>query len=230
MPSWNIHIAHVERLLAEVGPSALGVRDVNAFLFGNLVPDVYVGWMVPNASRKINYLETHFADPGDIPEPRYQEFFERFARPSADADGRVSDVVLGAWAHLVADHVYNANFSRLLARMGLRPSPQVRERKQSDFDIFGRTLDIRLVPEATPALLAQCASFPQYAIGEADVRMTCDVVAGIVADNAAHHVSDPVFDLVEAAFFMRVPDEVDALVLAGLSAYAAGEADWGRER
>ena len=39
MPSWNIHTAHVERLLREEGAAALGVVDVNAFLFGNFVPD-----------------------------------------------------------------------------------------------------------------------------------------------------------------------------------------------
>ena len=67
MPSWNIHTAHVERLLAEDAPSALGIRDVNAFLFGNLVPDIYVGYMVPDTSRTIAYQETHFADRATCP-------------------------------------------------------------------------------------------------------------------------------------------------------------------
>ena len=44
MPSWNIHTAHVERLLREEGAARLGVRDVNAFLFGNFLPDIYVGY------------------------------------------------------------------------------------------------------------------------------------------------------------------------------------------
>ena len=43
MPSWNIHIAHAEGLLAKDGPVARVVRDRNAFLFGNLIPDIYVG-------------------------------------------------------------------------------------------------------------------------------------------------------------------------------------------
>ena len=53
MPSWNIHTAHVERLLREEGADALGVSDVNAFLFGNLAPDVYVGYMVPDTTYRI---------------------------------------------------------------------------------------------------------------------------------------------------------------------------------
>ena len=42
MPSWNIHIAQAERLLARDGACARFVRDANAFLFGNLVPDIPV--------------------------------------------------------------------------------------------------------------------------------------------------------------------------------------------
>ena len=188
MPSWNIHTAHVERLLSEEDPATLGIRDINAFLFGNLVPDIYVGYMVPNPTHKIEYRETHLADPSHVPEPRYGEFFERFAQPSADADGRVSDVVLGAWAHLVADHVYNAHFNQLIERLGLKPGTEVRVRKQGDFDTYGRTLDIHMVPQPTPTLLEQAVSFPQYAVEADDVRATCEVIAHIVADNAERHV------------------------------------------
>ena len=230
MPSWNIHTAHVERLLDTEDPAALGIRDPNAFLFGNLVPDVYVGWMVPDATRKINYLETHFAERGDIPTPDYGAFFASCVVPSAAPDGTVSDLVLGAWTHLLADHVYNARFRRLLDALGLGPSPEVRARKQADFDTYGHTLDICQAPQPTPALVAQAAAFPQYAIDERDVRATCAVMERIVADNAAHHVAHPAYDLVDEAYFARVPDEVDALMREALHAYAAGEPAWGRLR
>lgn len=230
MPSWNIHTAHVERLLTEEDCAALGIRDANAFLFGNLVPDIYVGYMVPEPSRKIRYGSTHFADPSHVPEPRYGEFFERYAAPSADAQGRVSDVVLGAWTHLVADHVYNWHFNRLLEERGLKPGTEVRERKQADFDTFGRTLDISRAPRVTAELVTQCIAFPQYAIAASDVAATCTVMERIVRDNAEHHVDDPVYSLLGEGYFSRVPDEVDALMREGLHAYAAGERDWGRQR
>ncbi|MBQ9316157.1 MAG: hypothetical protein IJ203_04975 [Atopobiaceae bacterium] len=230
MPSWNIHTAHVERLLREEDPSALGIADVNAFLFGNLVPDIYVGYMVPNPTRKIEYRKTHFADPSYVPEPRYGEFFERYVAPTAGENGQVSDVVLGAWAHLVADHVYNERFNRLLEQRGLKPGTQIRIRKQGDFNTFGRTLDISMVPQVTPGLIAQCAAFPQYAVAEPDVRATCEVMEQIVADNAAQHVSDPTYSLLGDEYFAVVPGEVDALVREGLHEYAAGRSDWGRQR
>lgn len=230
MPSWNIHTAHVERLLAAEDPAALGIRDVNAFLFGNLVPDVYVGYMVTELSHKIAYKDTHFADPGYVPEPRYWEFFERFVAPSADEQGHVSDVALGAWTHLVADNVYNAHFNRLIARLGLEPGTEVRVRKQGDFDTFGRTLDIHMKPQVTDALLAQCAAFPQYPVEEPEVRATCEVMARIVADNAERHVSAPEYSLLGDDYFGSVPGEVDALMRTGLHDYAAGRLDWGRQR
>ena len=53
MPSWNIHIAQTERLLERGGAVARTVRDANAFLFGSLVPDIMVGYMVPGITDPI---------------------------------------------------------------------------------------------------------------------------------------------------------------------------------
>lgn len=81
MPSWNIHIAHVEGLLAKDGPVARVVRDRNAFLFGNLIPDIYVGYMVPGIVHPIPYRVTHFAKPEHIPKPREAEFWAQYVAP-----------------------------------------------------------------------------------------------------------------------------------------------------
>ncbi len=127
MPSWNIHTAHVERLLREEGAARLGVRDVNAFLFGNFLPDIYVGYMVPvPVARLRDYRETHFADGGAIPSPNYQAFWDRFVAGCGmtAADGSLHDLVLGAWAHLVCDSVYNTCVHRLHWREGWRCHPQ----------------------------------------------------------------------------------------------------------
>lgn len=231
MPSWNIHTAHADRLLASEGPSALGIRDVDAFLLGNLAPDIYVGYMVPDASRKIPYKDSHFADPSFVPEPRYWEFFEREVVPAADADGLVSDIVLGAWTHLVADNVYNRHANRFIFGHGIQPGEETRIAKQGDFALFGRTLDISLVPQPSPEVLAQAMSFPQYAIEEADVRRTCEVMAGIVADNAARHVAGtPDYVMLPADFFASTFDEADRTMRAGLKAYVRGDRSWGAQQ
>ena len=81
MPSWNIHIAQTERLLARGGAVADCVRDRNAFLLGNVVPDIYVGYMVPGVADPIPYRVTHFAKPEPIPKPREHEFWDAFVKP-----------------------------------------------------------------------------------------------------------------------------------------------------
>lgn len=81
MPSWNIHIAHAEGLLAKDGPVARVVRDRNTFLFGNLIPDIYVGYMVPGIVHPIPYRVTHFAKPEHIPKPREAEFWAQYVAP-----------------------------------------------------------------------------------------------------------------------------------------------------
>lgn len=231
MPSWNIHTAHVERLLDQEDPAALGIRDVNAFLFGNLVPDIYVGYMVADLPRTIEYRETHFADPGHVPEAHYWEFFERFALPGASRDDQASDVVLGAWAHLVADNVYNRRTNAFRRERGIPSGTETRIKKQADFALFGHTLRITMTPAPTDALLAQAEAFPQYAIDAPTARAACEVMADIVRENTAHHITGaPAYQMLSAEFFASTMDEADRLMRAGLHAYAAGEQDWGRER
>lgn len=84
MPSWNIHIAHAERLFARGGATTHVVLDRNAFLFGSLVPDIYVGYMVPAVEKPIAYRTTHFATPSHIPKPREGEFWNLYVAPMAD--------------------------------------------------------------------------------------------------------------------------------------------------
>lgn len=105
MPSWNIHIAHAEGLLAESGPLARVVRDRNAFLFGNLIPDIYVGYMVPGIVHPIPYRVTHFAKPEHIPKPREAEFWAHYVAPMASELGIACECAVadGRFANDAAD-------------------------------------------------------------------------------------------------------------------------------
>ena len=213
MPSWNIHTAHVERLLREQGAEALGVRDWNAFLLGNLAPDIYVGYMVPDTTLRIDYKLTHHSIREHIPLPRYDEFWNYYIAGHDD----VSDVTLGAWAHLVADHVYNAHTRAYLASIGVEAGERARIGKQGDFALFGRTLDISLVPHVDEALVAQCAAFPPYSILERDVRGAVDAARAIVEKNRAEHLTEtPAYRLLTAEFFDVARDEAHTTIVAGL--------------
>lgn len=219
MPSWNIHTAHVERLLREEGAEALGIRDVNAFLMGNFIPDVYVGYMVPDATLRIDYKLTHLAVREHIPLPRHDLFWQFYIARQE----QVSDLTLGAWAHLVADHVYNAHTRTYLDRIGMAPGEPARIGKQADFALFGRTLDISLKPHFDAALLVQCESFPQYSVAERDVRAAVEVASGIVDENRARHVrGDPAYQLLSAEFFEAARAEAHETIVRGLRRHAAG--------
>ncbi|MDO4797138.1 MAG: hypothetical protein Q4A01_03860 [Coriobacteriales bacterium] len=218
MPSWNIHTAHVERLLGEESPESLGICHVDDFLFGNLVPDVYVGYMVTNPTRKIAYRDTHFSDPTFIPAPDASRFYNLYVR-----DKDANDVVLGAWTHLLCDHYYNLRTTGYIASIGVEPGEQTRIRKQADFDLFGRTLSISLVPRVTQRLVNLCADFPQYVVDEPDVYAAAQAQEAIVRKNQAQHVDgEPTYSLLNAAFFQSTYHEVCAVLREALLLHAAG--------
>ncbi len=218
MPSWNIHTAHVECLLAEEGADALGIRDVDAFLLGNLAPDIYVGYMVPNATTRIDYKLTHLTLRNHIPVPRCDEFWDFYCvNPKGYGASEVTDLVRGAWCHLVCDHVYNAHTRAWLQRIGVKPGEEARIGKQADFADFGRTLDISLVPEVTDAVLGQCEAFPQYRIAGEDARAAAKVAAGIVEQNRVNHIEGaPKYRLLTAEFFETARAEAHMTMVEGL--------------
>lgn len=298
MPSWNIHIAHAERLLKGGGSVARAVRDGNAFLFGNLIPDIYVGYMVPGVVRPVPYRVTHFAKPEHIPKPRAGEFFDAYVLPLArecglldalgddcatgggfgapgfasgasgfaDAGKHVPalpwhapaslaaevahvspahtpmfewdfdvaqtaacqrdafatsrralsrdelrrslfDMVLGTWVHLLADCMWNQAVSDLLDARGEQPSRDFRIKKQGDFDLFGKSLELDLMPRLTPQLIEVAAAFPQYEIDAASVSATCAIAHETVRTNRP--VAGAAHRLLDEEFFNRVFAEVN---------------------
>ncbi len=216
MPSWNVHIAHVERLLADAEPSTSAICDRDAFALGNLVPDVYVGYMVPDASRTIEYKLTHLADPLFIPAPDASLFYRTYVRGH-----KKNDVVLGAWCHLLCDHYYNLRTTEYIARIGVQPGDLTRQRKQADFALYGHTLDISLVPRLSDAVLEQCRAFEQYELDPDDMRRAVKAAASIVQDNQAHHIGDtPQYDLLNEEFFASTAHEVDDALREALECYA----------
>lgn len=220
MPSWNIHTAHVEHLFASELPSSLGISNTNEFLFGNLAPDVYVGYVVKDITKKIEYKDTHLADPGFIPTPDAALFFERYIQGKEP-----SDLTLGAWTHLICDHYYNLRTIEYIASIGVEAGTQTRIRKQADFDLYGRTFDISSVLEPTDELLRSCERFPQYAIERSDALAAIEAQRAIVDRNQNDHVvGTPAYDLLTPAFFSSTFNEVDTLLREALHAFMQSNA------
>jgi hypothetical protein len=221
MPSWNIHIAHVERLERRGGLRELGVRDVNAFAFGSLVPDIFVGYMVRDLDHTINYCDTHMTEAVSIPVPDAHGFYQRFIAPYV-ATGGVNDVTLGTWAHLTADALYNARVREFNQAHGIPAGDETRVRKQHDFDVFGAKQGIHTYLEVTPALLEQAGQFEHYELGPAAVCATVAAANEQVAVSAAGpYPPDEPWLLLSEEFLDAAFDEVDAAIVAGLERYAA---------
>ena len=184
MPSWNIHTAHVERLVADRSAHDLGIEDVNTFLFGNYVPDIYVGFMVPDASMHIDYCLTHLANVGLTPMPNADKFWDMYIYKRRPTTSSGISFALGAWAHLVADRFYNGKFLTFLETHDAPEGEELRICKQGDFDVFGHTLGISSCVQITPELLEAAKKFRGYSILPQDVEKSVDVASSIVRASA----------------------------------------------
>ena len=241
MPSWNIHIAQTEKLLGRDGAVKDVVHDPDIFLFGNVVPDIFVGYML-EVDHIIRYTETHCAKSEPIPKPREWEFWDRFVVPAAYAAGLhavssaieweegafasssapdsampatgsdsaardILDITLGAWAHLLADNIWNTRVHEYLTAHGGVPNDSFRIKKQSDFDSWGKTFRISSIPRETPELVYAAEHFPQYTIAPNYTHDTIVVIHEIVRENGGNPVHAP-YQLLTDEFFDNAFNEV----------------------
>lgn len=223
MPSWNVHIAHVEYVLAHHALREIAVHNPSAFLLGNLLPDLYVGYMVPDISKKISYNTTHLADPSQVPLPDYDAFAARYlTQPPCTYDEQEHcDVLLGAWCHMMCDHCYNKQTRAFLAAHGIPRGEKARIGKQTDLATFGKTIDIASHITIDDDVMQQIARFPQYRIERCDVDACARVVDEIVAQNRAEHIyTQPTYIMLHQRFFDDTFTMVNNLLHAQLTAYA----------
>ena len=214
MPSWNVHLAHAERLLTEVGAAALGVRDENAFLVGNVVPDIPVGFIVKEPKNQQRYTFTHLADKAPIPFPRAAEFWQTYI----EGRGEVDDLTLGAWAHLATDRVYNLHTRAYLDAIHIEANDEARIGKQDDFALFGRTLKLSCSVCLNEALLGQTAAFKQYTLPEEDVAEAVRLCNFFVEENHREHLAElPELSLLTPGFFASAWQEAHETILTGLT-------------
>ena len=224
MPSWNIHTAHVERLVADRSAHDLGIEDVNTFLFGNYVPDIYVGFMVPDASMHIDYCLTHLANVGLTPMPNADKFWNMYIYKRRPTTSSGISFALGAWAHLVADRFYNGKFLTFLETHDAPEGEELRICKQGDFDVFGHTLGISSCVQITPELLEAAKKFRGYSILPQDVEKSVDVASSIVrASESAPENQE--YRLLSAEWLTEVFEACNEHLVQWLTAWQALEAE-----
>ena len=232
MPSWNIHTAHAERILEACIPKELGIEDANAFLFGNYVPDIYVGFMVPDASIHIDYCITHVADVAHIPVPDAERFWNQYIGRRAPATSTGMSLVVGAWAHIFADRFYNMRFREFLQTHDAPTGDELRRSKQADFDLYGRSLSIARHVQRTDELLEAARSFLPYSILPADVERAIAVASDIVRNGGkppsrtpAAEASRTSYRLLDAEWMNETFELCNTHMVAWLQAWQALVAD-----
>lgn len=219
MPSWNIHTAHVESLLGKRQADDLGIADTNAFLFGNYVPDIYVGFMVPDALLHIDYCITHFAQMNLIPMPDADFFWDHYIarrRPSSPVG---LSLTLGAWAHLVADRYYNGWFRSFVLSHDVPKGEEMRVGKQGDFDLFGRSLGIESLVNPTPDLIDAAWKFYPYRILNDDVKRAVQAANDIVRKSKEASPNAEEYRLLSAEWLTGVFQACDERLSAWLEAW-----------
>lgn len=241
MPSWNIHIAHADRLL-EKGAGCLGVdiQYPDAFLLGNVAPDVHIGFMVPEYSHKVRYGRTHQSYPGTLPIPSYRRYQRNFmgglnpaeyllqtdfiqpnktycteAQRALVDQRQLREFIVGIWCHLVCDHVYNTHTRAFLRAHHIPTGEDARIRKQADFDVYGHSLKMSCLPEESDALYAVAAAYPQYGFTHSDVYKTLQVIQRIAEENRQNSVSAPQYQMLDIAFFSSAYKEAEETLLQG---------------
>ena len=225
MPSWNVHTAHAESILADSRFERFGIGDANAYLFGNYVPDIYVGFMVPGVSFHIDYCLTHDAAVEMIPVPFADRFWDRNVAHRRPKSPTGTSLVLGAWAHLVADRFYNGRFRAVRLEHAELDGDELRRRKQGDFDLFGRSLRISREVEVTPELLEAAQRFVPYHIAAEDVYRTIDVASAIVREGGAITAEDDEYRLLTPEWMAEVFDACNERIAIWLIAWQELEAE-----
>ncbi len=125
----------------------------------------------------------------------------------ADVEASCVDLTLGTWAHLLADNIWNTRVNEYLEAHGGRPSDSFRIKKQSDFDWFGRSRPLRLIPVASVRLIEAAARFAQYPIERDLVIATAGVAHETVRVNEGTDQHPP-YQLLSDEFFAQTFAEV----------------------
>ena len=102
MPSWGLHIYIAECVCDKLKNKI----DYNSFLFGNVLPDIYSGWIIKDASQVYNYDVSHYASKVILNGREYKlSSYEKFIKEQRE--NLKNPIILGYLSHLMADHFFN---------------------------------------------------------------------------------------------------------------------------
>ena len=102
MPSWKIHLKVANNLKEKLNI----YEEKNKFMIGNVLPDIYLGHIIKNMSKNIEYEVTHYRikaiiNGGQFFLPDYEMFKNIHMENLSDP------LILGYLVHLMTDYFFN---------------------------------------------------------------------------------------------------------------------------
>lgn|SRR5574344_571087 len=102
MPSWEMHLKVADKIKEKLNI----FDDKDKFYIGNVLPDVYSGYVIKNMSKTIDYEETHYPVKTVINLATFVlPDFEKFKNIHYDDMNDL--LILGYFTHLMTDYFFN---------------------------------------------------------------------------------------------------------------------------
>lgn len=163
MSDWNTHLYcanRVNQVLQYQG------KDLDLFLFGNILPDVNMGWIITPDVR-LEQADTHFDAMG-------QEYFWaplRFYEEYREAIDSREPLHMGYLFHLWLDVSFMTYFvSRMPMSLMVSDYHKVRELKWKDAGLFINDYKCPLSPENIDDIVSQAKSIREVNISKQDLQ------------------------------------------------------------
>lgn len=167
MSDWNTHL-YCANIVNE--SLRLEGRDLNLFLFGNLLPDVNMGWII-HPEVVMHQKDTHFDEVGQDYFWAPLRFYQKY---EAEVKAK-NPLFLGYLFHLWLDVSFMTDFmSRIPMSDMISRHYEVRERKWKDCGLFIRDYHYTLPSEYIPDVYEEAKKIEEVQISEDDLKKVVD--------------------------------------------------------
>lgn len=163
MPNWRIHLEIGKQIGKLINYDD---KDLELFLFGNILPDINNCYLVKDISKKIDHDDTHFKNTNNS---TYQAFYEEYKDKIKE-----NPVVFGYFTHLYTDYIWNQDFYQKCKKrkdFTDQPHDQLARIKQEDFKVYNDLyIDNKLTISSIELLLEKSSIVTRVDVNEKDIR------------------------------------------------------------
>lgn len=127
MPSWKVHIEIAKRVNSKLNFKG---KDLEEFMFGNILADINNGFIVEDVSVLYSHKYTHYEDNGGI---TYINFFNQYKKKIKEP------TILGYYIHLYTDYIWNNDYYtkvEKIVKMHNKTSEELKKIKHNDFKLY----------------------------------------------------------------------------------------------